>query len=160
MRSIVVDSTPGHIELSALQRAEENYRNLLVEQPDNLAMRTGLAWCLFMQALHQSGQETVIHAELRERQAEFPPRNVAMKVMTERNARVLLRDCLEQTCIVINLSANKEDNLEVMKLQTLVKLSGLTSEVELSEAQSMRRLDELTWAIKNSSITEDPLPEF
>ena len=149
--------SPHLFDLCALQRAEANYKECLLTQPDNLAVRLSLAWCLFIQALHQSGQETaIISNNLPYEQAVPPAQDTPVKV---RDAQALLQDCLQHLYNVKHLSIDEEDRSGVERLQTLVELAGAKGPSISAETQSLQRLIELAWEIRHSADTDFQLPE-
>jgi hypothetical protein len=134
-------------EIDALLRIEQVYRQRLLDDPADVAARTGLAWCLFMQALHRAGQEQML-ASLMEAGAELDRQAEAeARAALDQNARDLLRDCLKQTVAVMQLSADPANQSEVERLQELVRLTG--EEEALSDAQdeAARILGEITHAL-------------
>jgi hypothetical protein len=106
-----------------LDRAEHTYRQQLVAHPEDTDLRLRLAWCLFMQALYQAGQEAAISAG-----ASDPGQS--SECLSERDSQNLLKDCLQQTYTVMHVGAQSGERPDVEKIQELVRLSG-TSEVLL-----------------------------
>ena len=147
-----MQSSSRLFDLCALQTAEVNYREHLLSQPDNLATRLSLAWCLFIQALHQSGHEAAImYNGLAYEQALVPSVASDHMVAERRNAQSLLHDCLQQTYIVKHLSTNDEDRTGVERLQVLVELAGAQEPATYAEAESLRRQIELAWEIRHDA---------
>jgi hypothetical protein len=100
-----------------LERAEHTYRQQLIAHPEDTELRVRLAWCLFMQALHQAGQETA-------RGADATALESALDPLCERSSHALLKDCLQQTYTVMHVSIRSGDRPDVEKIQELVRLSG------------------------------------
>jgi hypothetical protein len=127
-------------EPTDLKRAEDTYREQLRSEPDDLALRLSLAWCLFMQALHRSGQEAVFtytqHA-CTDASAAVTPTDSAT---ADRSANALLKDCLQQTYTIKHLSLREEERLEVARLHALVEMAGAQDLVIGAEVKSVQRL--------------------
>jgi len=111
------------VDLSPVQRVENLYRQRLLEDPCDTLARNRLAWCLFMQALHQAGRESVQSrvpsTEAMEQAADW---NCAA-ASPEREAEDLLRDCLRQASTVLVLSQSQQEHQDVENLQGLARLS-------------------------------------
>ncbi len=137
-------------ETDALLRVEQVYRRRLQADPSDLPARTGLAWCLFMQALHQAGQERVLAAL----SPESEPRAAAAPA--GKLASDLLRDCLKQAMTVMQLSGDPVQQSEVGRLATLVRLSGGEEAVTAAEHEAAAVLAEVTRAV----LAVDETPRF
>ena len=112
------------IRIDALQTAESAYRNQLASDPCDTQARVKLAWCLFVQAVHAAGRESLFH-EVHEgsvRVDERLPR--VIEAIRENDVDHLLRDCLRQTTAVIHLSKEQRDRTDVEMLQTLIGMAG------------------------------------
>ena len=142
-RNKTVQPSSKYIESTDLQRAENIYRARLRSQPEDMALRLSLAWCLFMQALHRSGQEAV-HGVYALAYINAP--SVDMETLDwvdGRSANALLTDCLQQTYTVKHLSMHEEERVEVARLHALVELAGAQDVSTFAEEQCMQRLVEL-----------------
>ena len=143
---------PTTIDLASLQRAEDRFRKKLQSQPDNTSTRLNLAWCLFMQAEHCSGKESVLPLA-----SEHLPDALNPDVNTEshRNSQSLLHEFLGHICIAKNLCIHKSDFMDASRLQTLVNLSGLQDAARQVEDQSTERLYRLSWEIMHGDVEGD-----
>jgi hypothetical protein len=128
-----------HVE--TLKRVETVYRRQLQHDPADMVSRLSLAWCLFIQALHKAGQESAL-TTLGEPgdccsapSAENPAR--------EQDAQQLLRDCLRQTIMIMQLSPDTRDQSDVRRLRALVKLSGAEQLLSEAEADATRLLQDV-----------------
>jgi hypothetical protein len=139
-----MDASHCVFDFSALKQAEHAYRTTLNKHPDNLDMRIRLAWCLFMQALYQSGQETILkNIAMCGATAETIGVFDAGQLLLDRDAQTLLQECLHQTFTVIHLSSRSEDRLDGEKIQALAALSGAEEAVAQSREKAARVLNEM-----------------
>ena len=125
---------PVLLDIAGLHIAEAGYRECLQTQPDNTAARLNLAWCLFVQALHRGGIESVCMVEAD--QPVMAPIKCS-RATGERNSSALLQECLGHAFMVRNLSVGRKDIQDAQRLQALVRLSGLQDAAKSAEAQSM-----------------------
>jgi hypothetical protein len=125
-----------------LERAERTYRQQLIAHPEDTELRLRLAWCLFMQALYQAGQEAALNAV--ERDSEALP-----EAECERDSQALLRDCLQQTYTVMHVSIRSGDRPDVEKIQELVRLSGTQSVLLQAQDRAAYILAKLTGEMLN-----------
>lgn len=138
------------VDLDALRIAEQGYRQLLIAEPGDMEVRVDLAWCLFMQALHLAGQESMCCSA--DTASEYPATGrFATRPVLEREARSVLRECLQQTITVSQLSRNRQDQLVIEKLQALVRLAYGESAVVVAEGTARRVLAEITTAVMNAA---------
>jgi hypothetical protein len=128
------------IDRTALKQAEKTYRKRLGEEPGDTGARLRLAWCLVLQAFYRAGQESLPAA---------PP---------DGDARDLLKDGLQQTVTVTQLSADPREHREVETLRALVRLSGAEPLVLEAEERAARILSELTRALRDSRDATDSAP--
>ncbi len=130
-----IAETPKAVQLESLAEAEAACRTRLAFEPTDLGARKKLAWCLFLQAIHQAGQEALLDLvpdELRTAEPTPPERPTH-----PRGARELLRECLRHCFAIRQLTTDPQDVHEVERLQALVRLSG--GEAALSEAENEAR---------------------
>jgi hypothetical protein len=114
--------TPG-VNVDSLWRVERIYRNRLADEPTDMVARSGLAWCLFLQALHRAGEESSLEAIV------TAAGGVLNGCTHDRDSRSLLRDSLLNAATVLQLSTGGRERLDVERLQTLVELSGGIAEL-------------------------------
>lgn len=126
---------PKTVRVESLAQAEAACRSRLAFEPTDLGARKKLAWCLFLQAIHQAGQETLLELVPEELCTEKPA--PAGDVPAARAARELLRECLRQSIAIRQLSTDPQDVHEIDRLQGLVRLSG--GEEALFEAEREAR---------------------
>lgn len=151
------------VEPEALSRAEAVYRQHLIHEPDDTVARLSLAWCLFMQALHQAGRESVLGvgsmvveplagpSEVREGAGSRPicdgPAFSGMRTgaaeldVNDPEARNFLLDCLRQTTAVVHLSRSAQDRRDVERLRALVRLCNGDEVMSAAEAEAVEILD-------------------
>jgi hypothetical protein len=123
-----MDGSQDVIDADRLGKLVRDYRQQLEKKPEDMRLRINLAWCLFMQALHQAGQEALLRS-LQENGIIHKEVGMAL----EAEAQQLLRACLRQTYTVQQLSQRQQEHEEAGRLQSLVKQSGgehLAQEVE------------------------------
>lgn len=134
-----MQSSTKYVDTANLKWAENTYREQLKSRPEDMAIRLSLAWCLFMQALHRSGQETILDYTVVHIQ---PPAEDTVRESgtTERSAHTLLKDCLHQTYMIKHLSLDADERLNVARLQSLVELAGAREIMVGAEEQSVQQL--------------------
>src|SRR3712207_1101837 len=106
----------------ALREAERGYRLRLTDEPGDMVTRVSLAWCLFLQAMHQAGQENTL--AVLDETAGGRPAPLNGRTSRDHETRRLLQDCLRQAMIVRHLSRSAEERSEMERLQSWVRLSG------------------------------------
>jgi hypothetical protein len=138
-----VQISPKSINTADLQRAEHSYREQLRSQPDDMGLRLSLAWCLFVQALHQSGHESAF-GNYAVAYCRAPAADInSTPSKADRSADALLRDCLQQTYTIKHLSMQEDERLEVARLHALVEMAGAQDLSIGAEEQSLQRLANL-----------------
>lgn len=139
----------------SLKEAETAYRFVLVQEPDNMDVRVNLAWCLLLQAVYQSGQETVI-AERRAHEHDANLLNEGAGLTPGPNAGHLLKECLRHSLTVKHLSAQTSNQLDMEKLEALVLLAGGKELLLSSEESGVRIIDNIVTAIWRASDQDSP----
>jgi len=140
-----------YFDSADLERAENIHRVQLRSRPEDTALRLSLAWCLLVQAIHRSGQETVLAYSARTR-GSVPPADTATAAGTaQRSAHALFKDSLFHTVTVQHMSLLEEDQLEVARLHSLVALAGAQELSNEAEAQSVQRLAALARAVMRTA---------
>jgi|SRR5579871_5060316 len=146
---------PVACDIKALQQMERLYLKQLRENPHDLEIRLGLAWCLFMQAIHQSGRESISEAILAEgRLADHQALYQEMGVFDQQAYR-LLKDSLHQTFTIMQLSAQTPQDVE--KLHELIRLSGADQAVSEAESEALNILAKLAEDIFARTDGDDPM---
>src|SRR5437870_91409 len=105
-------------DIGLLARHERLCRTRLAREPGDMLARVGLAWCLFLQALHLDGHDNLAAAFI---ESGIQPKPVRRDSVADGEARDLLNDCLAQANIVRQLSGDGRFDSDVEKLQGLVK---------------------------------------
>ena len=133
---------PQHITFDPdiLQHVEKTYRSRLSEDAGDTTARTYLAWCLFMQALHEAGKENALMTLLPH---DLPCAPVRLKS----DVQQILKECLHQAFTVKQLSRRPQDRLEAETLETLIRLAGEGETVAEAEGETGRILSDLMHAI-------------
>ena len=149
-----MQSSTKYVDTANLKWAENTYREQLKTRPEDMAIRLSLAWCLFMQALHRSGQETVLDYAVVYVQP-LAEDHVADSATIERSAHALLKDCLHQTYMIKHLSLDADERLNVARLQSLVELAGARDIMVGAEEQSVQQLVSLA---REALLTPDCHP--
>lgn len=139
-----MDAPHRLFDMDVMTRLERIYRRRLAEEPGDMDARVGLAWCLFIQALYQDGQQSMLTALVAAGDGKEEQASVVIRSIAERDASHLLKDCLKQALTVQQLSPHPQDRSEVEKLQALVKLSGAGRAVIEAEDENARILAEIT----------------
>lgn len=148
------------IDIENLLTVENRCRQQLGDNPIDMDARLSLAWCLFMQAVHEAGREARLPEEI-----EAPKNGTANGAlngkaadtgdegarMAHRPAYHLLRDCLNQTVTILQLSPHLQDQREAQRLQSLANLSGNEQAVLEANREGERIVEELTHDILNLS---------
>jgi hypothetical protein len=132
---------PSLLEVDSLKRVEHLYRTRLTSEPTDMIARVSLAWCLFMQALHRAGQESVLQQIVAAGETADPERRVSDG---REGSSDLLRDCLRQAIMVIQLSPDQGDREDVERLHALVKLSGGDRALSEASEEAARILTDMT----------------
>jgi hypothetical protein len=119
----LVDTQSSVFDRHGLREAEEAYRFVLGREPGDMDTRVNLAWCLLLQAIYQSGQETLLaeHPNLYT-EDELPSATPILPPGPD--ARHLLQECLRHSLTVRHLSAREANQIDVEKLEALVLLAG------------------------------------
>jgi len=130
-------------DAAVLAKLEISYRLRLLEDPTDMNARVSLAWCLFLQAAHQAGQECLL-SDFLEGAGDDRTVNLPVETMHHRDANRILRDCLQQAITVSQLSSNEEDLSDIVKIQQLITLSGGEQAIAESEREAAHILAEIT----------------
>jgi hypothetical protein len=141
-----VQSNSPPIELEALLRAEQMYRHALMNDPGDTAVRLRLAWCLFVQAVHQAGRESILGSKEMQRiwsDGVAPCSGDGY----EKNVDQLLRDCMRQSATVRQLTRNEREKSDVELIQSLVGLAGAEQWAVDADEEAARRLYDMTRAM-------------
>jgi hypothetical protein len=145
------------IDVDTLSTLESSCRKRLAAEPEDTQARSNLAWCLFMQAVHQSGQENLLSALYREDGELREKSDPLLADHLDRDAYQILRDCLQQAVAVVQLSPDERHQSEVGKLHQLIRLSGGEQALQEAEAEAGRIISELTRDLLNDvSSAESP----
>jgi hypothetical protein len=136
------------IDIGAVHHIELACRDQLEHTPENCEARLRLAWCLFLEAVHEAGRVRGVSAVVREMkdrgaQARAPGEPV-------REPDRLLRECLKHATAVRQLSPDPNDHVMVEQIRTLLVESGQGDAVRAAQAEGDRILKELTDAILRS----------
>ena len=131
---------------SGLKTAEEAYRFVLRQEPDNMDIRVDLAWCLLLQALYLSGQETAVAAQNIPEDGAFS-QAVVSDAAPAPDAVHLLQECLRHSLTVKHLSAHTANQIEVEKLVSLVLLAGGKEHILFNEERGARIKSEIFRAL-------------
>lgn len=143
-------------DASALKTAEKAYRSELCRKPDDMDTRANLAWCLLLQALYQSGQETRVSAYRRSSE-EVEGAEALAGACAERDARTLLQESLRHSFMVRHLSTYRPAQMAMEKLASLVELAGGAEQLVEAEQQAARIRDNICAVCRQLSETADPL---
>jgi len=114
-----MNTYPLTCDINTIQEMEENYKQQLAEDPSNMELRQGLAWCLFMHSLHEAGRESLLNTiamAVKDRDRDVVFEEVRL---LDQTAYRLLRDCLLETFTILQLSPQSMTDVE--KLHSLVQ---------------------------------------
>lgn len=130
------------VSIEALKRSEQICRTRLANEPGDTSARMKLAWCLFMQALYRAGQESVLSAlvsamEIKEHQGTL------VNAIVQEDAAHLFSECLRETSMVLQLSPDARERIDVEKIQALARLSGAGQAVSEAEEAAAQVLSDL-----------------
>jgi hypothetical protein len=147
-----MDRSNSPVSIDSLITQARGYRRQVNHEPLDMRARANLAWCLFLQAMHESGREHLLSA-LRERgaMAEMPS-DGAFRLSGD--ARQLLRECLTQMRAVYELSHDPLDRADVERLRELVSISGAEAALCDADAEAARWLAEMAQAILTAPPVE------
>ena len=151
-------SLPKHsaaIKMEALKRAESAYRTSLVSDPADTAARLRLAWCLFVQAVHQAGRESILDS-IHSTGSESEAMRGVIRSIQETDVDHLLQDCLRQTTTVMQLTRRPHERTDVEMLQMLVKLAGAEEWAADADREAASRLRDITQALVNDTDLSRP----
>jgi hypothetical protein len=136
-------------DIDSLRRLEGVYNARLAHDPGDHVARMHLAWCLFMQALHESGQQSVIVA-LFSPDDELDERTMKrIRSVLDRDARRMLRECVRHSVTVMQLSTDPRDKRDAQNLQSLVRLTGGFPTIEEAEGNGSRILKSVARELLN-----------
>ena len=144
------------IRLDALKTAEAAYRTQLASDPCDTHARMKLAWCLFVQAVHAAGRESLFHqghegsAPVDERLPHL------LESIRENDVDHLLRDCLRQTTAVLHLSKEQRERTDVEMLQTLIGMAGAERWTHDTSREADRCLYNIARAIIQDGVETRP----
>src|SRR5438105_8952993 len=97
-----MDRSNTPVSIDQLKTQERGYRRQIDHEPMDMCARANLAWCLFLQAMHQAGRENLL-ALLQER-GDLPEHPLEGGFRLDRDAQHLLRECLVAMRAVYDLS--------------------------------------------------------
>lgn len=141
------------VDAEALRRVENFCRSRILQDPCDTLPRGTLAWCLFLQALHQAGRESVLNLlpDLtlwpEGEQEPFEPQS-------ERGAEQLLAECLRLTEIALSLTEPGELRTEMERLRSLARLSAGEQPVYRAEQQMQQILHTLMDDVKAANPSQ------
>jgi hypothetical protein len=138
-----------------LKRLERSYRRHLAKKPEDMGARINLAWCLFMQALHQAGQESILRIFREVDTGTDSQRGNRIRTDLDTDALQLLKECLQQMHTVQQLSLHARERVDVEKLQALIRLSGGERAVVEAEKETLRALIKLAQEILQRSAQSE-----
>jgi hypothetical protein len=144
-----VSFSSNFFNTASLKQAEKTFRERLLTQPDNMEARLNLAWCLFIQAVHQSGQEMALLNPVPE--YDRTAISSADSESKADSALSLLQDCLCQTYTIKHLSLSSEDHKAIERLQVLFALCGAQEQAVHAERRAIEKLIRLASAVSQSS---------
>ena len=130
-------------EIDSLMRVEALCRRRLEREPDDMAARISLAWCLFLRSFHRAGQESVL------RELAFTDRDerdlllARIRGVPDHGAAQLVQDCLKNTFTVMQLSGDPDDVASVERLQALARLSGANEAIVHAEEEAIQVIEGL-----------------
>ncbi|MGV3720188.1 MAG: hypothetical protein ACO1SX_04690 [Actinomycetota bacterium] len=136
--------TPG-VNVDSLWRVERIYRNRLADEPSDMVARTGLAWCLFLQALHRAGEESTLEAIV------AAAGGALRESAHDRDSRALLQDSMLNAATVLQLSPCGRERLDVERLQMLVELSGGLAAVAAARESAHEILGQIALELNTSA---------
>ena len=142
--------------MEELRRAESSYRECLVSDPADTATRLRLAWCLFVQAVHQAGRESILETI----SFDGPGSDLlpgVIRSIQETDVDHLLQDCLRQTTTVMQLTRRPHERSDVEMLQLLVKLAGAEQWAADADREATMRLRDITKALILETDLTKPL---
>jgi hypothetical protein len=148
------------IDVNALRGEEQQLVTRLATQPMDMDTRIDLAWCLFLQAVHQAGSEAACgrrsHLGVPTIASCNVPSNGSSKQTTgfdpvpslDRRAENLLHECIRHRFVVSRLCRDREILAQAETIGLLLKRFGaeaLVRELETGSEQLLRKLcSELT----------------
>ena len=149
-----MDARPVMCDISVLHQKSIQFREQIKNDPGNSELRMGLAWCLFIQALLQAGRESL---SIQESDVDGKCDAARSCQLFDQEAYQLLKGSLQQTFIVMQLSAHVQDRSEVSKLHALIQLYGANEAFDEAQAEAMRSFERLVHDIFTEVDQSSPL---
>ena len=139
------------IKIDAIRRAEQVYRSDLVNDPADTSTRIKLAWCLFVEAIHAAGRESVLRDLSECERKSHEDLETAVRAIQDSAVDHLLSDCLRQTTAVMHLSREDRERTDMELLQMLINLAGAEHSTAGTAEEARRCLNDITRAIVGES---------
>ena len=149
-----MNSLPVVCDIEILHQKNIQYRQQIREDPGNLELRLGLAWCLFIQALHQAGRESILTGTSAVDEVGAAATVRRSTCLFDQDAYQLLKSSLHETFTVMQLSVDTQGNEDVAKLHALIQLSGANAAFDEAQAEAMRVFTRLLHDIATQSEQE------
>lgn len=150
-----MDCANSPVSIDQLKNQERGYRRQVDHEPMDMCARANLAWCLFLQAMHQAGRENLL-ALLHERGEDPYIPSYEGGLRLDRDAQHLLRECLIEMRTVYELSRDPKDIADVDRLRQLVTISGAEAALRDADHEAARWLAEMAQAILAMPVVERP----
>jgi hypothetical protein len=147
-----MDRSNATFSIERLKTEERGHRSRVDREPLDMHSRMSLAWCLFIQAMHQAGRENLLSVLRESGAVDEMPREKTLRL--DRDAQHLLRECLKQLCAVCELSRNPNDLSEVERLRYLVTASGAEAALRETDDEASRWMAEMARAVVAGPIVE------
>ena len=146
-----MEFSPFLFDRETLAPIEQALRACLEQDPSDTATRLHLAWFFVVQAWHVAGQESMVALT-----GSVP---IGNKEQSPESAKRLLQSGLQQAAIVQQISQKPEEQTEVAKLRSLVRLFGGKNMVGGSEEEADRVLELLVQALCSSDVPPASFPD-
>jgi hypothetical protein len=140
-----MDRSNSPVSIDSLISQELGYRHQVNHEPLDMRARANLAWCLFLQAMHESGRENLLFALRKCGTVADIPNDAVFRLNGD--AQHLLRECLTQMRAVYELSQDPGDLADVERLRGLVTISGAEAALREADTEAARWLAEMAQAI-------------
>lgn len=158
-------------DMEALQAIEGAYRERIDEEPVDTGARLRLAWCLVLRAVHEAGREamamSVVTAAAAAPGTPVWGASAAVPAGCSNDAKavsavepsvtstrseeytscVLLKNCLQQATMVLQLSTVPEEKHEAARLRDLIQLSGARQAIIEADEEADKIVSDITHAI-------------
>lgn len=137
------------LDILQIRKQTDANRKLLSQDPDNLVARIRLAWCLFAEALYDSGRRV---------QDSAPGEPLPEEGAAESSAASTAEEALRHAVTAKLLSVRPEDRAEAERLEELIVSMADASATDRIKARVYHAMSELSADVFDSAVVNTPRP--